>query len=400
VVALCDELTFARDHAPRMSTRLLHIADLHLDRAFAGMGCQGELAIRRRLGLRDALRRAGRTAAEQGCVAVTIGGDLYEHDRAGADTAAFLVDTFASWSPMHVLIAPGNHDALLVGSIYSRADWPANVHLFRTTELQPHPLADGLTVWGLAHLEPAWQGDPLERTPVGEDGGVHLALFHGAELGSRPDGKSIHGPFHAASIRERGFAAALCGHYHRRRIDEVAALVYPGSPEPLTFDESEARGPVIVTVSGDGSITYAPLCDNRWHARTAVADASAARSLGDVVDAACAAAQLVCAGLDPERTLLRVDLVGEINNAVSTDSFTVETAVRDGCGVAGVRARDLTIPALTLSDNGAEGTVRAAFARAVSDATAAATDDEQRRSLEDTLRYGLQALGGAEIGLR
>ena len=48
--------------------------------------------------------------------AITIGGDLYEHDRAGADTATFLLDTFRSWAPIEVLLAPGNHDALLSGS--------------------------------------------------------------------------------------------------------------------------------------------------------------------------------------------------------------------------------------------------------------------------------------------
>ncbi len=381
-----------------MSTSLLHIADLHLDRAFAGMGCQGELAIRRRLGLREALRRAGRTAQERDCAAVTIGGDLYEHDRAGADTATFLVDTFASWAPMAVLVAPGNHDALLAGSIYSRTDWPSNVRIFDSTELSPHPLGDGLMVWGLAHLEPAWQGDPLGCPPA--DGGVNIALFHGAELGSRPDGKSIHGPFHAADIRERGFAAALCGHYHRRRVDEVAGLLYPGSPEPLTFDESEPRGPVVVTISGDGAVTYECVDDNRWHARTAIADVSSARSLADVVDAAEAAAALACAGLDPERTMLRVDLVGEIDQAVSTDSFTVETSVRDGSGAAGVRVRDLTSPALNAAGLAGDATVRGAFVRAVEQATAAAADDDQRAMLDDALRYGLQALGGAEIGLR
>ncbi len=381
-----------------MSTRLLHIADLHLDRTFAGTGCQGELAIRRRLGLREALRRAGTTAAQHNCAAVTVAGDLYERDRAGIDTATFLADTFASWSPVKVLLAPGNHDALLATSIYRRTRWPGNVHLFVEDELRPHPLADGLTVWGLAHLEPAWQGNPLACTPVGGDGGVHLALFHGAEMGSRPDGKSIHGPFSARHIRERGFSAALCGHYHRRRVDEQLGLLYPGSPEPLTFDESEPRGPVIVAVDGDGSISYEPLCDNRWHARTAVADVSGARSLADVADAAVAASSLACAGLDAEHTTLRVDLVGEIGETVSTDTFTVESSVRAACGAAAVRARDLTVPALS-ADGFAAGTVRAAFAAAVAEAAAAATAEE-RRSLEDTLRYGLQALAGVEVGLR
>jgi len=125
-----------------MSTSLLHLADLHLDRAFAGMGCQGELAIRRRLGLREALKRAGRTAQERGCVAITIGGDLYEHDRAGADTATFLVDTFASWAPIQVLLAPGNHDWYSPRSPYALVEWSPNVHLFTEDRLTPVELAD------------------------------------------------------------------------------------------------------------------------------------------------------------------------------------------------------------------------------------------------------------------
>ena len=382
-----------------MSTRLLHIADLHLDRAFAGMGCQGELAIRRRLGLREALRRAGQAALAAGCVAVTIGGDLYEDERAGADTATFLADTFASWQPMRVIVAPGNHDALLPRSIYSRTQWPANVHLFDSPELTPLELGDGLTVWGLAHLEPSWQGDPLAGAPSGRDGGVHLALFHGAEVSSRPDGKAVHGPFHAADIRRSGFAAALCGHYHRRRLDTDTGLLYPGSPEPLTFDEVEPRGPVIVTVEGRGTVAFEPLQNNRWNACTALADVATARSLAQVVDAACAAALVACAGLDPDHTMVRVDLRGELDEAVSADSFTVETAVRDSGCAAGVRVRDLTFPAASLEALAAEPTVRGAFARAVRDAAAGASSPE-REVLEDALRYGLQALGGVEVGLR
>ena len=208
-----------------MPFRLLHVSDLHLDRAFAGVGCYGEVARRRREGLRDALRSAGEAARQHRCQAVTIGGDLYEHEHAGLDTGRFLADTFAAWQPMRVYLAPGNHDALLPGSLYERIRWPANVHLFTGTTLEPVPLADGLSLWGLAHRDPAWSGDPLEGPEVGS--GVHLALFHGAELGGRPPGKSIHGPFQAERIARRGFAAALCGHYHRRRIDPVARLLYP-----------------------------------------------------------------------------------------------------------------------------------------------------------------------------
>jgi len=62
-----------------------------------------------------------------------------------------------------------------------------------------------------------------------------------------------------------------------------------------------------------------------------------------------------------------------------------------------VRARDLTTPSLGAISS--DGGVRDAFARAVAEAAASA-DEGQRRVLDDALRYGLQALGGAEIGLR
>ena len=381
-----------------MSMRLLHLADLHLDRAFAAMGCQGELARRRRQGLREALTGAGRLAAELGCSAVTIGGDLYEHERAGVGTARFLADTFASWQPMRVLIAPGNHDALLPGSLYRRTEWPSNVVVFGTSCLEPVELADGVTVWGLAHREPAWQGDPLAEVQVTAGSGVHLALFHGAELGSRPDGKSVHGPFRAERIRAAGFAAALCGHYHRRRLDPATGLLYPGTPEPLSFDEEGPRGPVLVEVTGRGHVEFIAQETNRWSVSTIECDAGGCGSFESMIEEVI----LACASLghrDPERAMVRVDLVGAIDAAVSLDAYTVELTVRERLGLAMVKVRDLTAPRIDMDAAVTEESTRGAFIRAAT-AAAAGLDGDEAAVADDALRYGLMALSGAEIGLR
>jgi DNA repair exonuclease SbcCD nuclease subunit len=381
-----------------MTTRLLHLADLHLDRVFAAMGCQGELARRRRQGLRDALTSAGRLAMEQGCLAVTIAGDLYEHERAGVDTGRFLADTFASWQPMRVLIAPGNHDALLPGSLYRRVEWPSNVTVFASTHLEPVELIDGVTVWGLAHREPAWQGDPLSGPFATTGSGVHLALFHGAELGSRPEGKSIHGPFHAERIRAAGFAAALCGHYHHRRLDSSSGLLYPGTPEPLSFDDEGGRGPVVVEITDRGDVRFIAHDTNRWSVFTVQCDAEECGSMESLIDEVtmhCAATGFS----DPERTMIRVDLSGTIDSAVSLDAFTVELAVRERLNLATVKVRDRTSPYIDLESALLEESTRGAFVRA---ATAAAqdADPDEALVLEDALRYGLMALSGAEVGLR
>jgi exonuclease SbcD len=380
-----------------MTIRLLHLSDLHLDRAFASMGCQGELARRRRQGLREALTAAGRLAAERECAAVTIGGDLYEHERAGIDTGRFLADTFASWQPMRVLVAPGNHDALMPGSLYRRVDWPSNVTIFQTSQFAPVELVDGVTVWGLAHREPSWQGDPLAAAPATEASGVHLALFHGAELGSRPDGKSVHGPFRAERIRASGFGAALCGHYHRRRLDSALGLLYPGTPEPLGFDEEGARGPVIVEVGGRGDVRFIAQDINRWSVSTVRCDAGDCRSDESVIDEVamcCAAVGLV----DPERTMVRVDIAGAVDCSLSLDVYTIELAVRERLGLSAVKVRDLTTPLLDLESALTEESTRGAFIRAAT--AAAAADIDEDGVLDDALRYGLMALSGAEIGLR
>ncbi len=382
-----------------MSIRLLHLADLHLDRAFAAMGCQGELARRRRQGLRDALTGAGRLAQELGCSAVTIGGDLYEHERAGVDTGRFLAGTFASWQPLQVLIAPGNHDALLPGSLYRRVEWPSNVTVFESSRLEPVEVADGVTVWGLAHREPAWQGDPLSGAPATPGSGVHLALFHGAELGSRPDGKSIHGPFHAERIRPAGFAAALCGHYHRRRVDARTGLLYPGSPEPLGFDEEGGRGPVLVEVSGSGAVSFEAQDTNRWTVATVRCDVGECGSVESVIEAG-AVAGAASRFPDPDRAMLRVDLTGAVDSAVSLDAYTVEVAVRERLQVAAVKVRDLTAPRFDTESAMAEESTRGAFIRAATGAAAGQSDPDELAVLDDALRYGLMALSGAEIGLR
>jgi DNA repair protein SbcD/Mre11 len=277
-------------------------------------------------------------------------------------------------------------------------EWPSNVTVFGSSSFEAVELIDGVTVWGLAHREPAWQGDPLADAPATSGSGVHLALFHGAELGSRPEGKSVHGPFHAERIRATGFAAALCGHYHRRRLDTATGLLYPGTPEPLGFDDEGGRGPVIVEITDRGDVRFIAHDTNRWSVFTVQCDAEECASLEAVIDEVtmhCASTGLV----DPERTMVRVDLTGAVHPGVSLDAFTVELAVRERLSLAAVKVRDLTTPLIDLESALIEESTRGAFVRAATLAAESADPDEAL-VLEDALRYGLMALSGADIGLR
>ena len=381
-----------------MPHRVLHLSDLHLERRFASMGCHTEAARRRRDGLREALQSAGALAQERDCTAVTLGGDLYEDSRAGASTAAFLAGLFASWQPLRVFIAPGNHDPLHTSSIYARTEWSSNVHIFQTASLEPVTLAPDVHLWGLAHREPRWTGDPLEAAQ-GRSGSVNLALFHGAEVGSRPDGKSLHGPFRADAVKAAGFSLALCGHYHGRRQDLARGVLYPGTPEPLDFDEGGRRGPVIVEVSESGEVSLEPVDNNRWHAVTVAVSVDDAGSASEVVERVLERAAAEFAAFEPDRTMLRADLVGDARVTAGLDCFSLESALRARLPVAGLALRDQTTTQIDIASARDEHSSRGAFTRRLLD-MAGAGDSSEAELAGEALHYGLTALAGAEIALR
>ena len=234
--------------------RIVHFSDLHLDSTFTWAGASGDAARRRRQALRDTLVRIVRLAQAEEADALFCGGDLYEQERAGRDTAEFLRQTFASLESVPVYIAPGNHDWYGPNSLYTLVDWSPNVHIFTEPLLRPTALTPGVTLWGGAHCAPANTDNFLDGFRA-EGPGMHLALFHGSErswFNEQGEGKEAHAPFDAAQIPRSGLDHAFLGHYHRSK--DAEHHTYPGNPDPLAFGEDGERGVVVVTINPGGRI--------------------------------------------------------------------------------------------------------------------------------------------------
>ena len=381
-----------------MSYRILHTADVHLDRQFSRIGSDASLPERRRRGLRDALTSLGTIAQEQHCDLVSIGGDLYEDNYSTKGTAEFLKTTFASWAPLRVAISPGNHDSFYGSSLWATTDWPDNVHIFRETVFTQLALGDDLFLWGLAHPDDSWTGNPFSGCSLPATG-THIALFHGAETGSRPPDKAIHGPFRAEQIYDTGFSVALCGHYHARRIDQATGLIYPGTMEPLALDETGPRGPVVLEMTGGGRWRCDPLETNRWEALEiayAVPEGSTFAQLGESVSQAINSGVGNAQGRPP-RCLVRVSLNGpapEIaGGGLHTRGRELEEMILEKTGVAEVSLVDQTRPSSALEELASEPTVRGEFVKEIQARMETASESE-RPILQSALEYGLAALAG------
>ena len=363
----------------KSTARFLLFADLHLARAFAWLRDKPEAARKLRNGLRDTLVDIANLARKQEVDALLCAGDLYEQELYSPDTSALIRKTFADLHPMPVLVAPGNHDWLALSSIYRTADWSPNVRIFTEDTFEPEVLVDGLTMWGIAHLQPADFSNPLEGVQV-DRGGVNLALFHGSEslFGEHlKRSQTTHAPFHAADIRRAGFDHGFVGHYHRRV--EGEDHTYPGNPHPLSFGEKGTGGAVVVEVSEDGVLDrqWIPVTQTRFHDLTV--DVTGAESGQSVRDR-------VLEALNSHSGFARVTLEGEISPEVdlgNADFQDLDTSL-DACVV---RPGDLKV-AYDFERISRERTVRGQFVLNVCNSD---LDEETRQRV---LITGLRALDG------
>lgn len=359
--------------------KLVVFSDLHLDSAFAWAGA-GPAAQQRRQALRDVLEAIVTLTERERADALLCGGDLYEDSRLTPDTVAFVAALFERLAPVPVLLAPGNHDWLGPASLYRRARWSENVHVFTSSRLEPYRLATGLTVWGGAHHGPSGTPGFLDGFRVAGDG-VHLGLFHGSVetwLADEGRGKDRHAPFTAEQIEQAGLDFAFLGHFHRPRREP--RYLYPGNPEPLSFGEDGLRGAVVATVAPTGAVATA------WHevAITPVHDLT--------VDLTGCASQhearsRLQAALAGKRGVARVTLTGELHPDAS---IRLPDLAGLDCGLDAYRLHVSQVTAAyPLAEIAREQTVRGQFVRDVLAANDL-PDDERRR----VLLTGLRALDG------
>ncbi len=233
-----------------MALRLLHFADLHLDRSFASERLSGAAASRRREDLRAALSRIVQRARDESVDLITCGGDLFEHEQVTRDTANFVAQTLGE-AGRPVLIAPGHTDPALPGSPYRYMRWPSNVAIAAHEELRPYEFA-GVAIWAAGFMRPSATEAPL-RDFVRIEQGINLLLLHASDMSALPEGTLPLRPLTPDQVREAGFRHGLMGHYHDARSGEL--LTYPGSPEPFGAADAEGHSTALVTVDDAGAVS-------------------------------------------------------------------------------------------------------------------------------------------------
>jgi exonuclease SbcD len=345
--------------------RLLHFADLHLDRAFGGQSYVGCDSAQRRTMLRSALRWAVDVALDREVQVVTIGGDLFELEHVTSDTTAFIAREL-SRLPCPVIVVSGNHDYSSPTSPYRTMDWPSNVML----ALDPTPAGIDLgeiVIWALGYTGPEMDPALLRSFEVPRDHRkMNLLLVHGVDLSAASSGLRWGGvELRADEIVGAGFDYGLLGHIHQGRVGEVMSC--PGSPVPLDAGEAGGNhGALLVEV------------DNRQVRIEALSAAIVGyETVGVDVGAVTDSTQLeslvreVMEPLELSQSLVTCRLFGRRGRALGLDPIALAASVQHLA--RGVRIVDASTPEVDLYDLADEPNVRGrAIAHLLADGSARA----------------------------
>jgi len=362
---------------------ILHLADVHLDRPFVGLSRHA--ARRRRAELADAFHRCLALADERDVDLITIGGDLWEEEHVTADTSQSVVYELEQVG-RPVLIIAGNHDPLVPGGMYSRITWPGNVRLVRGSEPELHEFGN-VVVWGVSWTGGDLSGAFLSRFHAPEDGRTHLLLLHGTSGQLAYPTEEDTFTFQAGDIRVAGFARCLAGHVHFGSDD--GTIVYPGSPEPLRWNETGPHCVALVSVE-DGDVAVELLPVNQRVVETRQVDCAGCTSSAEVADR-------LRTGLrdpDPGRVYLRVALDGEVGPDCTVDLGRIRAEHEPR--YAGLLLEDRTHLALDVDARAERRGLDGLFVRRMRERLAQAGNEEEQRTLELALEAGLRAIDGRD----
>ena len=234
--------------------RFLHTADWQIGRQYSRFEPDDAVALAE--ARFTAVERLARLATEESVDAVLVAGDIFDAQTLSERTLHRTFQALSGFSGPWIMI-PGNHDAALAESVWTRARRigaiPDNVHLLLSPEvvlfeeigvaMLPAPLTQRQTHRDLT----AWF-DAAE-TPSGL---VRIGLAHGSVEGQLAEGIDASNPIAADRATSARLDYLALGDWHGlKQIDE--RTWYSGTPEQERFKDNGAGQALMVTLDGPGA---------------------------------------------------------------------------------------------------------------------------------------------------
>ena len=251
-----------------MSLTLLHTADWQIGKQFASIPGDAGAALRsQRL---ETIAALAALAGERGVDAVLVAGDVFEDNAVSDETLRRTMNALNGFRGPWVLL-PGNHDAALAQSAWSRlrrlAIVPDNVTL--ATEAEPVELCGGRLCVLPAPLQRRHEVRDLTDYFDAVDsasGALRVGLAHGAVRNRLPAESEAMNPISDTRADSARLDYLALGDWHGT-LEIAPRSWYAGTPEPDRFRSNDPGNVLLVELSEPGApplVTKRQLGRFRW----------------------------------------------------------------------------------------------------------------------------------------
>lgn len=239
--------------------RVLHTADWHLGRRFPSFPEDAQKKLSRaRL---DVVSKILNLARRQSVHAILCAGDIFDEATPIPDFWQGLLKTLRDQPAPHapLFFVPGNHDPLTSESVWAghhafRSQLPSWVHVVDRDDFS-FELTPEAVLYARPCRSKAGESDLALALPAREPGDsrIRIGCVHGCTFDV--EGYQTNFPIcrDAGVVRGMNYLAIGDAHSFRDVTSESPVpTVYPGTPEPTTFDEPDAGSVAIVALFRQG----------------------------------------------------------------------------------------------------------------------------------------------------
>ncbi|HEY6347543.1 MAG TPA: metallophosphoesterase [Bryobacteraceae bacterium] len=235
-----------------VALKILHTADWHLGQSFPGFEAEDQPKLTQaRIEAVDKLLGLAESHAVD---AVLCAGDLFDEPAPQEQWWRELLKLFGrrKWTQRPVFLLPGNHDPLRPNSVWAadhpfRRSLPAWVHVVDRDDFE-FAISQDAVLYAVPCRSRAGADDPTSRIPqrTPGDSRIRIGLAHGTTFDAK--GHQMNFPVARNAAEQRGLDYLALGDTHgfREYPPKIAPTVYPGTPEPTTFDEMDAGSAAII----------------------------------------------------------------------------------------------------------------------------------------------------------
>lgn len=286
--------------------RFLHTADWQVGRQYPQMAADdGMVLAEARI---DVLQRLAALAVRHTVDAVLVAGDVFDAQTVSDKTIRRLFNALAAFTGPWIMI-PGNHDAALVESVWSRARRleaiPANVHVALEPQVFDFPAA-GFAVLTAPLTQRHTYNDLTEWFDNADTGPgrLRIGLAHGSVQGILAEDIDATNPIAAGRATRARLDYLALGDWHGTKQVDVRTW-YAGTPEPDRYKDNGAGHALLVDIAAPGvapQVITLDVGEYRWQL------AEPRLNVASDVDELAAYLQTLDA-----RSVLRLRLAGQID---------------------------------------------------------------------------------------